>query len=131
MGWPSGTLRYRYGAREKPGPPGFADHASFHAACVGGRVVTQGQRGEFVYHVHKDGHTCTGRADWDRVQCGPDPDPLAPHEFVFDMTDAGAEDVEDADFDPGVYTGAKPLEEYSSGQDEDSGKEAEDEHQEE
>ncbi len=32
----------------RTGPPGFADHASFHAACVGGRVVTQGQRGEFV-----------------------------------------------------------------------------------
>jgi hypothetical protein len=47
------------------------------------------------------------------------------------MTDAGAEDVEDADIDPGVYTGTKPLEEYSSGQDEDSRKEAEDEHQEE
>ena len=32
---------------------------------------------------------------------------------------------------PGVYTGTKPLEEYSSGQGEDSRKEAEDEHQEE
>ena len=47
------------------------------------------------------------------------------------MTDARAEDVEDADIDPGVYTGTKPLEEYSSGQGEDSRKEAEDEHQEE
>ena len=55
--------------RVRTGPPGFADTEEFHADCVGGVIVESGQMGDLVWHLHSNGHRCTGNAEIDGIQC--------------------------------------------------------------
>ena len=55
--------------RVKTGPPGFADFDEFHAECVGGRVVEMAHRGSLAWHLHENGHRCTGGGGVNGVNC--------------------------------------------------------------
>ena len=55
--------------RVRTGPPGFADFDEYHADCVGGPIAEHGQNGQFVWHIHANGHRCTGDADLNGINC--------------------------------------------------------------